>query len=245
MTGSRQAPKVDTAMIMAAGLGRRMHPLTERLPKPLIELHGRTLLDRGLARLEAAGVGKVVVNVHYLADLVEAHLAPRSKPEIVISDERDELLDTGGGLARALPELGPGPFFVINSDSVWHETGAPLMAQLLDAWDDDAMDCLLALAPREGCVGYGGAGDFTCDSQGRLSRREASATAPYVNTGAYLLHPRVFVSVPEGPFSMNLVWDRLIAHGRLHGVVMQGLWMHVGTPEALAEADARLIELGE
>ena len=229
-------------MIMAAGLGTRMRPLTESVPKPLVELDGRTLLDHGLARLEAAGVEKVVVNVHYLPGMIEVHLAGRVCPEIVISDERALLMDTGGGLAQALPHLGADPFFVLNCDSLWHETGIPLLEQLRAAWDGSRMDCLLALAPAQGSLGYDGAGDFTRDADGRLARR-SEERAPYVNTGAYVVHPRVFVGAPETPFSMNVIWDDLIARGGLYGHPMDGQWMHIGTPQALAEAEARLIQL--
>ncbi len=230
-------------MIMAAGLGTRMRPLTDTRPKPLVVLGGKPLLDHGLARLEAAGVEKVVVNVHYLAGLIEAHVKPRTHPNIYISDERGLLLDTGGGITKALPELGDDAFFVLNCDSLWHETADPLLDQLRAAWDGSTMDCLLALAPTQGSLGYDGAGDFERYANGTLTRR-AGTQAPFVNTGAYLVHPRVFQGTPDGPFSMNLIWDKLIAQGRLHGVPMDGLWMHVGTPEALAEAEARLVQLG-
>lgn len=235
---------IDSAMMMAAGLGTRMRPLTDAVPKPLVKLDGRPLLDHGLARLEAQGVARVVVNVHYLADQIEAHVAGRSKPEIIISDERELLLDTGGGIARALPHLGALPFYVLNSDSVWWERNVPLLEQLNRSWDDKTMDCLLALAPTVGSLGYDGAGDFERAADGRLTRRRISDAAPFVNTGSYLVHPRVFRSAPEGPFSMNLIWDALIASKRLYGIELDGLWMHVGTPEALAEAEARLIDLG-
>lgn len=233
---------IGHAMIMAAGLGTRMRPLTDSVPKPLVVLGGQPLLDHCLARLAAAGVKKVVVNVHYLADLIEDHLRARTEPEIYVSDERDLLLDTGGGISRALPELGEDAFFVLNCDSLWHETAVPLLEQLRNAWDDATMDCLLALAPTRGSLGYDGAGDFERAADGTLTRR-AGATAPFVNTGAYLIHPRVFKGAPSKPFSMNVIWDALIAEGRLHGIAMDGLWMHVGTPEALAEAEARLIQL--
>lgn len=229
--------------MMAAGLGNRMRPLTDTRPKPLIELAGCTLLDRGLARLEAAGVETVVVNVHYLAEMIENHLSSRTVPHIVISYERDRLLDTGGGIANVLGQLGDEAFFVVNSDSVWREGDVPLLDQLRGAWDGTKMDCLLALAPTHGSLGYSGSGDFQRAPDGRLARRADDASAPYVNTGAYLVHPRLFTDLPDEPFSMNLLWDRAITAGRLYGVAMGGLWMHVGTPDALAEAEARLIQL--
>lgn len=231
------------AMMMAAGLGNRMRPLTDHRPKPLVELAGRTLLDRGLERLEAAGVETVVVNVHYLAGMIEAHLSGRMVPRIVISDERGRLLDTGGGIANVLDRLGGEAFFVVNSDSVWQEGEVPLLEQLRAAWKGDRMDCLLALSPSQDALGYNGQGDFERGQDGRLTRRPADAVAPYVNTGAYLVHPRLFTDLPAAPFSMNLLWDRAIDSGRLYGVVMEGLWMHVGTPEALGEAEARLLQL--
>ena len=242
MSDACNPPPVSHAMIMAAGLGTRMRPLTDSLPKPLVVLDGQTLLDHALARLVAAGVTKVVVNVHYLAGLIEDHLSARKQPEVFISDERDMLLDTGGGISRALPELGDDAFFVLNCDSLWHETTVPLLEQLRGAWDGAKMDCLLALAPTRDSLGYDGAGDFERAPDGTLTRR-AGSKAPYVNTGAYLIHPRVFQDAPSGPFSMNVIWDALIAGGRLHGIAMDGLWMHVGTPEALAEAEARLLQL--
>lgn len=230
-------------MIMAAGLGTRMRPLTNTVPKPLIALGGKALLDHALARLEEDGVEKVVINVHYLADRIEAHVSGRNRPRLSISDERELLLDTGGGVAKALPELGPHPFFVLNCDSLWREAGVPLLQQLREAWDGGRMDCLMALAPTTGSLGYAGAGDFERAADGVLTRRTGE-TAPFVNTGAYIVHPRVFRDIPAGPFSMNLIWDRLIAERRLHGHPMDGLWMHVGTPDALAEAEARLVQLG-
>ncbi len=243
MTSKPNLPSIRTAMIMAAGLGTRMRPLTDHRPKPLVELAGRTLLDHGLARLRAAGVEKVVVNVHYLADLIETHLEGHSGPDVFVSDERDHLLDTGGGITKALPELGSDAFFVLNCDSLWHEPRVPLLDQLRGAWEASRMDCLLALAPTQGSLGFDGAGDFERADDGRLARR-SGASAPFVNTGAYLVHPRVFANARPEPFSMNLIWDTLIAEGRLYGLPMDGLWMHVGTPEALAEAEARLIQLG-
>ena len=229
-------------MILAAGRGTRMRPLTDTLPKPLVRLAGRALLDHAFERLEAAGIGRAVVNVHHFADQVERHVAARTGIDIAVSDERDLLLDTGGGLARALPELGQAAFYVLNSDSVWLEGETPMLDRLRMGWRDDEMDCLLALCPTGDALGFSGPGDFSLDPSGRLVRR-AGDTAPYVNTGIYLAHPRIFRDLPEGPFSMNLLWDRAIERGRLHGVVFDGLWMHVGTPEALAEAEQRLAEL--
>ncbi len=236
--------RAETAMVLAAGFGVRMRPLTLTTPKPLVPLEGRPLIDHVLGRLANAGVGTAVVNVHYLAEQIEAHLAARAaaglKPETLISDERAEILDTGGGVKRALPLLGAGPFFVHNSDSVWQEDGPSALQAMLDAWDANAMDALLLLAPRETSFGYPGKGDFTLSPDGRLARRQADELAPYVFAGVSLCGPALFADSPDGAFSLNLVWDRALAEGRLFGLPLMGRWMHIGTPDALAEADALL-----
>ncbi len=232
-----------TGMILAAGFGTRMRPLTDTLPKPLISVGGITLLDRALDQMLRAGVGKAVVNVHYLAEQIETHVARQRAPAIVISDEREKLLDTGGGLKKALPHLEDHAFFVSNGDSLWVEGAVPLLQALRSAWRDDEMDCLLALAPID-ALGYEGDGDFHLASDGRLRRAQAGPGGAYVATGIYLVHPRLFENAPDEPFSMNLLWDRAIADGRLHGLLGDGEWMHVGTPGALADAEARLLELG-
>ena len=243
MTKHRQAAgpdngeTVNRAMVMAAGLGRRMRPLTDDVPKPLVRLCGRPLIDYAIDRLIGAGIGTIVVNVHYLADAVERHLAGRGDIEVVISDERDHLLDTGGGAARVLETLGPGPFFVINSDSVWLEGIGAGLARMRRRWNDAEMDCLILLASTVTSVGYGGRGDFHMDVSGRLMRRPETEVAPFVNTGAYLIHPRLFTDLPDGAFSMNLLWDRAIGAERLFGIRHDGVWMHVGTPEALNQAE--------
>ena len=226
------------AMMLAAGLGKRMRPLTATTPKPLIEVAGRALMDHGLDRLEAAGVEEVVVNVHYLADLVEVHATRRRTPRVHVSDERGALLDTGGGIAKALPMLGDEPFFLVNSDSFWIEGLSPNLARLAGAWDEARMDGLLMLAATVPAVGYDGPGDFMLDADGRLSRRPASKIAPFAYSGAAILHPRLFEGAPEGRFSLNLLFDRAIEAGRLFGARMEGVWLHVGTPEAIREAEA-------
>lgn len=233
-----KAPRV--AMVLAAGLGTRMRPLTETVPKPLVALSGKTLIDHVLDRLAAAGVGKAVVNVHYLADRIEAHLAGREEPEITISDERDEILDTGGGVVRALDLLGGESFFVHNSDSVWVEGANPALEAMIAGWDAEAMDALLLLAPVDRAVGYSGAGDFAMGAQGRPIRRGSDKTAPFVFAGVSIAHPRLLDGMPEGPFSLNRPWDRAIEAGRLFGICHEGTWMHVGTPDALAEAETIL-----
>lgn len=230
----------STAMVLAAGYGQRMRPLTLTRPKPLVEVAGKALIEHGFDRLRAAGVETAVVNVHYLPEQIEAWARRQAAPRIVISDERGEILDTGGGVARALPLLGAEPFFVINSDSFWVDDGTPALDRLRAAWDDREMDCLLLLAPLERTVGYDGAGDFVRDDAGRLLRRAAASGTPLAYIGGYLVAPRLFEGAPRGSFSMNLLWDRAIAAGRLFGVVHSGRWLHVGTPEAIGLAEAAL-----
>ena len=228
------------AMVLAAGYGQRMRPLTLTRPKPLVEVAGRALIDHGFDRLRAAGVEEAVVNVHYLPEQLEAWAKRQASPRIRISDERDVILDTGGGVARALPLLGSDPFFVINSDSFWVDDGTPALDRLRAAWDDHRMDCLLLLAPLDRTVGYDGKGDFTRDDDGRLARRAGSQGTPLAYIGGYLVHPRLFAGAPEGAFSMNILWDRAIAAGRLFGVEHTGRWLHVGTPDAIGLAEAAL-----
>ncbi|MEQ1711201.1 MAG: nucleotidyltransferase family protein [Hyphomicrobium sp.] len=226
-----------TAMVLAAGLGTRMRPLTDVVPKPLVALDGRPLIDHVLDRLAAAGIRRAVVNVHYLADRLVAHLAARTAPEIIVSDERGVLLDTGGGVVRALPLLGDAPFVIHNSDSVWNEGVGSNIDRLIAGWDDTRMDALMLVALGARSLGYEGAGDFKMIADGRLQRRGKGESAPLVFAGVSIAHPRLFASAPVGAFSLNVPWDRAIAAGRLFGVRLEGLWMHVGTPEALAEAE--------
>jgi MurNAc alpha-1-phosphate uridylyltransferase len=231
------APK--RAFVPAAGLGTRMRHLTAERPKPLVEVTGRCLIDHVLDRIAAAGVPHAIVNVHYLADQIEAALTRRTEPAITISDERSELLDTGGGVAKALPALGPDPFLIHNSDSIWIEDGTrAALPALFAAWDDAEMDCLMLLADITTSTGYDGPGDFTIDDDGRLARSNDKPSASYVFTGVSIAAPRLFDTTPVGAFSLNLVWDRAIAAGRLFGTRLDGRWMHVGTPDAVREADA-------
>ncbi|MFC5295163.1 nucleotidyltransferase family protein [Bosea minatitlanensis] len=227
-------------MVLAAGLGQRMRPITDTLPKPLVRIGGRAMLDHMLDRLAEAGVEQAVVNVHHLAGQVEAHLAGRQHPRIAISDERGELLDTGGGVKKALPLLGTAPFFHTNSDALWRETGRPALPAMLRAWDPERMDILLLLADMETSLGFDGAGDFFRAADGRLTRRGAAARAPWAYAGVAILKPELFADTPDGPFSLNLLFDRAIAKGRLFGEVLEGRWLHVGTPEAIAPAEAAL-----
>ena len=230
----------ETALVLAAGLGTRMRPLNDRLPKPLVPLAGRALIDHVLDRLTAAGVPRAVVNVHYKSDLIEAHLAARTAPLILISDERDEVLDTGGGARKALPLIGPGPFLIHNSDSLWIEPGVSNLVKLCAFFDPEQMDALLLLADRTTCLGFTGRGDFNMAVDRLLARPAKGETVPYVFAGVSIASPRLFEDTPEGPFSLNRVWDRANARGRLFGLPLVGTWMHVGDPQAVADAE-RLI----
>ena len=228
------------AMVLAAGLGTRMRPLSDSVPKPLVELGGKALIDRVLERLTHAGVERVVVNTHYLAPKVEAHLAGRKNPEIVISPEHDLLLDTGGGVKNALPLLGNDPFYIHNSDSVWVEGASDALRRMAEVWDPAAMDTLLLVAPTAYAIGYQGGGDFALASDGMLRRRKENEVVPFVFTGVSIGRAAMFEDSPEGPFSLNMLWDRSLAAGRLRGVRLEGIWMHVGTPQALEDAERLL-----
>ena len=224
----------DTAMVMAAGLGKRMRPLTASRPKPLIEVAGKTLLDHVLDRLKISGVTKVVVNVHYLADALEAHLASRSDGlEVTISDERSLLLETGGGLVRAQSMIDCDPFIAVNSDNLWVDGPADTLRLLASHWDSKRMDALLLLVPHARAQNHRGLGDFHLDRHGRLRRRDRSRVAPFVYTGIQMVSKRLLRDAPEGAFSTNVFWDRAIEEGRCFGAVHQGLWFDVGTPQAI------------
>lgn len=227
----------QVAMVLAAGLGTRMRPLTDVIPKPLVRLAGRTLLDHVLDRIAGAHIAEAVVNVHYLARSIEAHLAGRLNPSIRISDERDMLLDTGGGVCKALPLLGDGPFLIHNADSVWIETSDANIARLCNHWDDGRMDGLLLLADRATSLGYCGLGDFNLAADSRVSRPPQGAAAPYVFAGVSLANPRLMRDPPSGAFSLNRLWDRAMTEGRLFGLRLEGTWMHVGDPASLADAE--------
>jgi MurNAc alpha-1-phosphate uridylyltransferase len=228
-------------MVLAAGRGERMRPLTDTRPKPLVAVAGKPLLDHVLDRLAAAGVERAVVNVHYLADLIEDHLAGRKTPHIVISDERDALLDTGGGVVKALPALGPAPFFHINSDTIWIDGVQPNLERLAEAFDPATMDALLLLAPSTESIGYSGRGDFIMMPDRRLRRRAEREVAPFVYAGAAILRPELFDDAPKGPFSLTRLFDRAAEAGRLQGLRLEGVWMHVGTPDAIAKAEAAIM----
>ena len=230
------------AMVMAAGLGKRMRPLTATRPKPLIEVAGRTLIDHVLDRLKAAGVGKAVVNVHYLAGSLEAHLNNRVEGiEIAISDERKLLLETGGGVAHALPLIDADPFLVINADNFWIDGPVDTLRLLASSWDEARMDALLLVVPHARANCHSGRGDFHMTAAGALRRRKPHGVAPFVYTGIQMLSKRLFAGeMPEGPFSTNLLWDRAIAAGRCFGAVHQGLWFDIGRPENIARTEAIL-----
>jgi MurNAc alpha-1-phosphate uridylyltransferase len=231
---------IATAMVLAAGLGKRMRPITATIPKPLVEIGGRAMIDHALDRLVEAGVGRAVVNVHYLADLLEAHLRRRERPAIVISDERERLLETGGGIVKALPLIGSRPFLLLNSDSLWIEGPRSNIARMMEAWDPSAMDILLLLASTATSLGYDGRGDFVMDPFGRLRRRREREITPFVYAGVAILQPGLFRDVPEGSFSLNVLFDRAERAGRLHGLRLDGQWLHVGTPDAVAMANERI-----
>jgi MurNAc alpha-1-phosphate uridylyltransferase len=235
-------PPIERAMVMAAGVGSRMRPLTDTRPKVLVEVGGRALLDHMLDRLADDGVGQAVVNVHHFADRVEAHLAGRATPKIVISDERALLLETGGGLVKARAHLGAAPIFVCNSDSVWLEDAGspPALARLRAAWDGDRMDALLLLARLDRTLGFPGPGDFHLLPDGRLKRRAPDPRSDYAYMGVQIFDPRQLDGQAAEPFSTNRFWDASLAKGRLYGVVLQGDWMHVGDPQAVKDAEAKL-----
>ena len=229
-----------TAMVLAAGLGERMRPLTQRMPKPLVPVAGKPLIDHVLDRLAAARVERAVVNVHYLADMLERHLADRSAPKVVISDERGALLNTGGGVVKAMAAIGSSPFVHINSDTIWIDGTKSNLERLAEAFNPAVMDALLLLAPVSSSIGYSGRGDFTLAQDGRLTRRAEREMAPFVYAGAAILRPELFKDAPAGAFALTKLFDRAAAQGRLHGLRLEGLWMHVGTPEAIGQAEAAI-----
>ncbi|MEO9132816.1 MAG: nucleotidyltransferase family protein [Sphingomonas sp.] len=234
----------DVAMVMAAGLGKRMRPLTATRPKPLVEVAGKALIDHVFNRLRSAGVKRAVVNVHYLADALEAHLKHRVKDiEILVSDERKQLMETGGGIVQARDLIGDKPFLVVNSDNLWVDGPSDAIRLLGARWDDATMDALLLLVPLSRAYNHGGQGDFHLAPDGRITkRRQPGRPAPFVYTGIQILSPRVIADWPEGAFSTNLFWDRAIAAGRAYGLVHQGLWFDVGTPEAIGKTEAILAD---
>lgn len=233
--------RLNTAMLMAAGLGKRMRPLTATRPKPLVRVAGKALIDHALDRIEEAGIGRIIVNVHYLPDSIIAHLKARnSGAEYLISDERDKLLETGGGLMKALPLLGDQPFLCANSDNLWVDGPRNSIAMLAELWDDAKMDALLLMIPHARATCHNGPGDFHMAADGRLTRRKPGYIAPFVYTGIQILSPRLLVDPPSEIFSTNIFWNRAMEAGRLYGASHPGLWFDVGTPKAIPVVEAEL-----
>lgn len=231
----------DTAMILAAGLGKRMRPLTASQPKPLVQVAGKTLIDHTLDKLSETGIERAVVNVHYLADALEAHLQDRKTPQIAISDERELLMETGGGMAKAhAAGLLPDPFFCLNSDNLWLDGPCDAFHDLSRGWDPDQMDALLLLVPHRGAHNYRGKGDFLLDAAGRISRRKSGRIAPFIFSGIQIVSHRLLRDPPQGPFSTNILWNRAIEERRLHGMAFTGEWFEVGEPSAIAPTESAL-----
>ena len=222
--------KPTKAMVLAAGLGVRMRPLTDKMPKPLVPVAGRPLLDHVLDKLADAGVSEAVVNVHYLPDQIIAHTASRTRPRVIISDERDQVLGTGGGVVKALPLLGPDPFFHVNSDTLWIDGVRPNLARLAETFEPSRMDILLLMAPTTSSIGYGGRGDYSMLPDGALRKRREHQVVPFVYAGAAIMSPSLFADAPAGEFSLTKMFDRANEQERLFGLRLDGVWMHVGTP---------------
>jgi len=229
--------KPTRAMVLAAGLGLRMRPLTNNLPKPLVPVAGRPLLDHVLDKLAEAGVGEAIVNVHYLPDQIIDHVAARSHPHVIISDERDEVLDTGGAVVKALPLLGDAPFFHLNADTMWIDGVRPNLARMAEAFDPARMDILLLMAPTASSIGYGGNGDYAMQADGALRKRKENQVVPFVYAGVAIMSPALFDGAPKGKFSLTKIFDRASEQERLFGLRLDGVWMHVGTPEAVQAAE--------
>ncbi|MCX7280074.1 MAG: nucleotidyltransferase family protein [Alphaproteobacteria bacterium] len=231
---------VAAAMIMGAGLGTRMRPLTDHQPKPLVMVDGKTLIDHSIDRLVAAGVNRIVVNLHYKAQMLRDHLSNRRDAQIVFSDETEQLLDTGGGVVKAMPHFSGAPFFIINSDSIWVEGTSAALPAMIAAWDEGRMDGLLLLAQMKTALGYEGTGDFALTADKNIVRALGAVPPLYAYPGVQIVHPRMFEGAPAGAFSTNVMWDRAIAAGRVSGTLLDGVWIHVGTPQARDEAEAYL-----
>jgi MurNAc alpha-1-phosphate uridylyltransferase len=234
--------KPAKAMVLAAGLGLRMRPLTDRMPKPLVAVAGRALLDHVLDKLADAGVREAVVNVHYLPDQIIDHVASRTQPHVVISDERDVVLGTGGGVVKALPLLGNAPFFHVNSDTMWMDGVRPNLARLAETFDPARMDILLLMAPTTSSIGYNGRGDYAMAADGTLRKRKELQVVPFVYAGVAIMSPAIFADAPKGEFSLTKMFDRANEQERLYGLRMDGVWMHVGTPDAIAAAEDAFLD---
>jgi MurNAc alpha-1-phosphate uridylyltransferase len=233
--------KPTKAMVLAAGLGVRMRPLTDHMPKPLVPVAGRALLDHVLDRLGEAGVDEAIVNVHYLPDQIIDHVASRAHPRVVISDERDQVLGTGGGVVKALPLLGTAPFFHVNADTMWIDGVRPNLARLAEAFDPARMDIMLLMAPTTSSIGYGGRGDYAMLADGALRKRREYQVVPFVYAGAAILSPSLFADAPPGEFSLTRMFDHANEQERLFGLRLDGVWMHVGTPDAVHAAEAAFL----
>lgn len=229
-------------MVLAAGLGLRMRPLTNNLPKPLVRVAGQPLLDHVLDKLDAAGVSEAVVNVHYLPDQIITHTAARSHPRVIISDERDQVLGTGGAVVKALPLLGSAPFYHLNADTMWIDGVRPNLTRLAETFNPDHMDILLLMAPTTTSIGYAGRGDYAMLPDGALRKRKEHQVVPFVYAGAAIMSPSLFDGAPAGEFSLTKMFDRANEQERLFGLRLDGVWMHVGTPEAVADAEEAFLE---
>ena len=234
--------KPDKAMVLAAGLGVRMRPLTDRMPKPLVSVAGRPLLDHVLDKLGDAGVSEAVVNVHYLPDQIIEHVRSRKQPRVIISDERDQVLGTGGGVVKALPLLGNAPFFHVNADTLWIDGVRPNLMRLAEAFDPARMDILLLMAPTAGSIGYEGRGDYAMLPDGALRKRKERQVVPFVYAGAAIISPSIFAGAPSSEFSLTKMFDVANEQERLFGLRLDGTWMHVGTPEAVSAAEEAFLE---
>jgi N-acetyl-alpha-D-muramate 1-phosphate uridylyltransferase len=234
--------KPSKAMVLAAGLGLRMRPLTDHMPKPLVRVAGRPLLDHVLDKLAHAGVAEAVVNVHYLPDQIIAHVAARAKPRVIISDERDQVLGTGGGVVKALPILGSEPFFHVNSDTMWIDGVQSNLKRLAEAFEPARMDILLLMAPTASSIGYGGRGDYAMLPDGALRVRREHQVVPFVYAGAAIMSPSIFANAPKGEFSLTKMFDAANEQERLFGLRLDGVWMHVGTPDAVHAAEEAFME---
>jgi len=234
--------KPTKAMVLAAGLGLRMRPLTDHMPKPLVRVAGSALLDHALDKLADADVEQAVVNVHYLPDQIIEHVAGRTRPRVTISDEREKVLGTGGGVVKALPLLGDAPFFHLNADTMWIDGVRPNLNRMAEAFDPAQMDILLLMAPTTTSIGYSGRGDYSMLPNGALRRRREQQVVPFVYAGAAILSPSLFVDAPKGEFSLTKIFDRANEQERLFGLRLDGVWMHVGTPEAVAAAEEAFLE---
>ena len=229
----------DTAMVMAAGLGKRMRPLTATTPKPMVRVAGKPLIDHALDRLADSGIDKAVVNIHYLGDALEAHVLERDRPKVTISDERDALLETGGGMIKAQDNL-PDPFYCLNADNIWLDGPRSAFHDLSARWNPDEMDALLLVVSHARAANFSGPGDFHMDPVGRLKRRSPGRIAPFIYTGIQLVSKRLLRDAPDGKFSTNILWNRAMEEGRLFGVSFTGLWFEVGTPDAIAPTEDAL-----